>query len=149
MAARRTSPIRVRRAVIVRAHSRCEYCRAPEEFSLDTFTVDHIRPVSDAGGDELSNLAFACHNCNNRKQDAIVAFDPESGRIVPLYHPRRDHWNDHRTWSEDGLLRCRIRLSCAPPIANSFTHRCSIRSSQSGHPLAHSTRRSSRSAVYN
>jgi hypothetical protein len=103
MPTRRKIPIRLRRQVIARAQGRCEYCRAPEEFSLDTFTVDHIQPIADAGSDELENLAFACHNCNNRKQDDRTVLDAQTGEYVPLYHPRNDAWNDHFQWSEDAL----------------------------------------------
>lgn len=66
---------------------RCEYCRSPEEFSLDTFTVDHIVPIAHAGNDVLENFPFACHNCNNRKQDHRVVPDPETGQRVPFYNP--------------------------------------------------------------
>ena len=103
MAARRKIPARLRQQVIARAQNRCEYCLSPEAFSLDSFTVDHIHPVADAGSDAPDNLAFACHNCNNRKQVATTALDPETGRRVPLYHPRHDRWSDHFRWSEDAL----------------------------------------------
>ena len=103
MSTRRKIPLTLRRQVITRAQNRCEYCRAPETFSLDTFEVDHIQPVSTTGGDTLDNLAFACRNCNNRKQDATAAIDPETEQSVPLYHPRRDQWHDHFVWSEDAL----------------------------------------------
>jgi HNH endonuclease len=103
MATRRKIPIRVRRQVIARAQYRCEYCLLPEDLSLDTFTIDHIQPVSDAGSDDLDNLAFACHNCNNRKNDDMMTLDVDTGQRVPFYHPRRDHWTDHFEWSDDAL----------------------------------------------
>ena len=49
MAQRRKIRIRLRRQVILRAQNRCEYCRAPEAFSLDTFTIDHILPIGEEG----------------------------------------------------------------------------------------------------
>src|SRR5689334_9988370 len=103
MSARRKISLYLRRAVIERASGRCEYCRSPETFSLDTFTVDHVQPVAAEGSDDLDNLAYACHNCNNRKQDTMTAPDPETGERVPLYHPRRDQWRDHFSWSSDYL----------------------------------------------
>ncbi|MCA1595141.1 MAG: HNH endonuclease [Chloroflexi bacterium] len=103
MAKRRKIPLRVRLQVRLRAQYRCEYCRAPEDFSLDSFTVDHIKPVALAGTDTLDNLAFACHNCNNHKQDDSAAPDPQTGHRVPLYHPRHDRWDRHFQWSEDAL----------------------------------------------
>jgi len=104
MALRRKIRIRIRRQAIHRAQNRCEYCRAPEAFSLDTFTIDHIIPVGEEGNDDLENLAFACHNCNNRKQDDTTAVDPQTQQQVPLFHPRLDQWRDHFQWSEDALM---------------------------------------------
>lgn len=103
MASRRTIPLRIRRNVILRAENRCEYCRSPEAFSLDTFTIDHIVAVAESGSDDTDNLAFACHNCNNRKQDDRTALDPQTQYQVPLYHPRQDRWSDRFEWSEDAL----------------------------------------------
>ena len=93
-------PAHVRRQVANGAKSRCEYCLSPEEYSIDSFTIDHVDP---GGGDDPANLAFACHNCNNRKQDDRYAPDPLTGEPVPLYDPRRSTWSDHFAWSPDGL----------------------------------------------
>jgi hypothetical protein len=40
----------------------------------------------------------------NHKYDKVVAPDPVSGEIVPLYHPRRDRWESHFAWSDDFTL---------------------------------------------
>jgi 5-methylcytosine-specific restriction endonuclease McrA len=103
MPLRRNITLRLRREVTQRAQGRCEYCRSQEAFSLDTFTIDHIHPVAGSGTDEPDNLAFACHNCNNRKQDDTTAIDPQTQERVPLFHPRHDRWSDHFFWSEDAL----------------------------------------------
>ncbi len=29
--------------------------------------------------------------------------DPATGKLVPLYHPRRDQWHDYFRWSVDAL----------------------------------------------
>lgn len=29
------------------------------------------------------------------------AVDPASGKLVPLFHPRRDRWSDHFIWTHD------------------------------------------------
>jgi hypothetical protein len=33
-----------------------------------------------------------------------VAPDPVSGQPAPLYHPRRDRWDEHFAWSHDCTL---------------------------------------------
>ena len=88
---------------MARAQQRGEYCKSPEHFSLDSFTIDHILPVAAAGSDTLENLALACHNCNNRKQDDLTALDPQTGITTALFHPRTDSWENHFRWSEDAL----------------------------------------------
>jgi hypothetical protein len=92
-----------RRAVVERADNVCEYCRSPHEFSIDSFAIDHIDPISTGGGSELDNLALACLQCNNAKHDAVDAVDPETGRLAPLFNPRTEKWGDHFRWSEDRL----------------------------------------------
>jgi len=93
----------VRRMVAKRAGNRCEYCLSPESFSIDSFTIDHIIPSLTEDRDAPDNLAYSCHNCNNRKQDDIVALDPSTNVPVPLYHPRHDKWPEHFVWSPDLL----------------------------------------------
>lgn len=58
-------------------------------------------PQAEGGTWAIENLAFSCQGCNNHKYIFITAIDPLSGAIVPLYHPRQQHWADHFTWNED------------------------------------------------
>lgn len=84
-------------AVARRANHRCEYCRAPESTSNSAFEVDHIVPVSQAGSDELANLALACRACNLSKSGGQLGRD-EAGNEIPLFNPRTDRWKDHFDW---------------------------------------------------
>ena len=43
------------------------------------------------------NLALACHRCNLHKGTNLSSVDPKTGAVVPLFHPRRDDWNEHFT----------------------------------------------------
>jgi len=92
---------KIRRTVAERAGRRCEYCLAPLRFSSSPFSVEHIIPRAKRGTDELENLAFACQGCNTPKWTYVEAFDPVSGQMVPLFHPRKDRWNDHFDWLDD------------------------------------------------
>ncbi len=91
----------VRAQVVAQAGGVCEYCRYPEEFNAGRFAVDHIVPRVQGGASMLTNLALACRSCNERKQDAREAFDPATGEMVRLFHPRQDLWEEHFTGSSD------------------------------------------------
>lgn len=86
-----------------RAKGLCEYCHAAEQWQYVRFTLDHIVPLADGGSSDLSNLALACFHCNRQKSRNQTAIDQESGKQVALFHPRRDRWLQHFSWSEDAL----------------------------------------------
>jgi 5-methylcytosine-specific restriction endonuclease McrA len=65
-----------RKAVAERARYCCEYCQSQLKFAADSFSVEHIVPLSRGGSDDLSNLALACQRCNNAKFVAVEAIDP-------------------------------------------------------------------------
>jgi hypothetical protein len=90
----------LRRRVADRAQWRCEYCHSPAAFATQPFEVDHIIPRGKNGPTSLENLALAC-GCNSYKGERTHARDPQTGRTVPLFHPRRQRWSQHFAWSED------------------------------------------------
>jgi hypothetical protein len=94
----RSIPIGLRRRVIFRAANRCEYCGLAQERQEATFHIDHILPVSAGGPTVLENLALACVSCSLRKAARRSGPDPETGRMIPLFHPRRQRWDDHFRW---------------------------------------------------
>src|SRR5882724_1591037 len=89
------------RAVIERAHNRCEYCQSQADYATETFAVEHIYPLSQGGGNDLNNLALSCSGCNGRKYNKTQALDPTDGAMVPLFHPREQQWRAHFCWSSD------------------------------------------------
>ncbi len=91
----------MRERVEQRAGHRCEYCRAPQEICAYTFHIDHIVPRSKGGVNSLSNYALACFPCNNAKSAHNTGLDPEGGNEVPLFHPRKQKWEEHFAWSRD------------------------------------------------
>jgi len=93
-----------RQVVRERANFLCEYCHSPERLSATRFTVDHVIPKSLAGSDDLSNLALACRRCNERRYNFVAGIDPETQEIVPIFNPRRQQWQEHFVWIEDGAV---------------------------------------------
>jgi 5-methylcytosine-specific restriction endonuclease McrA len=96
----RISP-NLRREIAQRAQRRCEYCRCPEDFSTDSFTVDHITPRQLEGETVLENLAWACFGCNGRKYTKTTHPDPQTQTNTPLFNPRQQNWPEHFEWSQD------------------------------------------------
>jgi len=92
------------RLVWQRANSRCEYCQLPQSFSPLPHAVDHIIARQHHGLTNASNLALACFFCNSCKGPNISGLNPQSGRTVRLFHPRKDRWNRHFEWMGPHLI---------------------------------------------
>lgn len=84
--------------VVARAGNRCEYCRMPQEEYEATFPVDHIIATQHQPDDSTENLAYCCPRCNRKKGPNLAGIDPVTGKLAPLFHPRRDGWTDHFRW---------------------------------------------------
>lgn len=79
-----------------RAGHRCEYChlsQAAEPFF--TYHIEYVVARQHGGGDDDPNLALACYHCNSHKGPNLTAFDPSTGSLVRLFHPRLDKWDEH------------------------------------------------------
>ena len=85
----------LRWAVRERASGRCEYCGVHEGFTLVSHEIDHVIAVKHGGTTESENLALSCTLCNKHKGSDVASLDPQTGRLEPLFHPRRDLWGDH------------------------------------------------------
>ena len=83
-----------------RAQGRCEYCQSPAKYSPQSFSLDHIIPRGQGGETSLDNLALACQGCNNHKYNKTQSRDPATDRLVDVFHPRQQRWQDHFTWDE-------------------------------------------------
>ena len=137
-----TVPADARRQVIRRAEDRCEYCGLSQAGQEALFHVDHIVPVAAGGMATLNNLALACVSCSLRKGARQQATDPQSGKEVPLFHPRREVWGRHFRWEGARILgltatgRATIAaLSMNRPLALAIRQEESLRGRQP--PLAH------------
>jgi len=73
----------------------------PDDQCADIFEFEHVVARSAGGDTTADNWAWACPNCNRRKAARSRAVDPETGRRVPLFIPRRQRWTRHFPWSDD------------------------------------------------
>ena len=85
----------LRRLIAERAGYRCEYCLLPQAAALHRHEPDHIVPLQHGGVTDPANLALACLRCNRYKGPNIGSFDPLTGQLVPLFHPRLQIWDQH------------------------------------------------------
>ena len=95
MTEKRNIPDALRRQARERARNRCEYCLLHEDDAYLPFEVDHIIAEKHGGETRIENLAWACALCNRFKGTDLASLDPLSGRLVALFHPRRQQWRRH------------------------------------------------------
>jgi 5-methylcytosine-specific restriction endonuclease McrA len=95
---------RLRLLVRHRAAGRCEYCGLAQQQEPLPFHVEHITPRQHEGADTPENLALSCHHCNLHKGPNLSGFDPQTGQLTRLFHPRLDAWNDHLLCRDGEIL---------------------------------------------
>lgn len=94
MARRPTIPASLRRRIAELDRQRCAYCRSPMVVGIP-MVVEHIVPLVGGGASTMDNLCLSCYRCNEFKGPRQEALDAVTGRTVPLFHPRRQHWAEH------------------------------------------------------
>jgi hypothetical protein len=79
-----------------RAGGRCEFCRIHQDDEpFYRLHIDHVVAKQHGGMDDPDNLALACHHDNEHKGTNLSGVDPETGKVVRLFHPRRQRWSRH------------------------------------------------------
>jgi len=63
------------KAAFERFGGNCFHCKTfiPAGDFAEHVTLDHVRPLSKGGTDELHNLVLACKHCNRMKGDRLLA----------------------------------------------------------------------------
>lgn len=85
----------LRRFVIERAGSCCEYCLLDQQDSPFSFHLEHIISEKHGGATDEDNLCLSCPECNAFKGSDLGSIDSETGLLTPLFHPRRQIWEQH------------------------------------------------------
>jgi HNH endonuclease len=112
------------RQVVRRAYNfACGYCAVREEDAGSELELDHFKPRSLDGNDELENLVYCCTTCNRIKGD-FWAIAPTEKRLL---HPQHDDLSLHLRQEPDGFLTglteigkfhlTRLRLNRPPLVA--------------------------------
>ncbi len=77
----------------------CGYCGVRESDAGARLTLDHFRPSSSGGEDEISNLVYCCHACNAFKGDYW-----REEEVIRLLHPLVDDVATHYVLTEDAKI---------------------------------------------
>ena len=93
--------INTKNLVRIRADYGCEFCLINEIDMGGRLTIDHFRPVSKGGTDDLSNLIYCCHNCNRFKYD----FFNENDIGPQLWNPRKGGYDQHFLHLNNGHIQ--------------------------------------------
>jgi HNH endonuclease len=91
------------RQVRQRSGDRCEYCHLPQAGSGVPFEIDHIIARHHKGPTIAGNLANSCIYCNGYKGSNISGIDTVTGKLTPLFNPRRHKWAHHFRY-DGGIL---------------------------------------------
>lgn len=102
----------LRKQVAERANYRCEYCRIYEADGFIKFQIEHIISIKHGGASDSNNLAYACPICNSNKGSDLATI-LASGRIVRIFHPRKDNWRKHFEISKEGELLAKTSIGAA------------------------------------
>lgn len=90
----------VRLQVRQRANFACEFCGVSETDTGGELTIDHFRPQTKGGTDDLDNLLYSCHRCNQYKADCWPAHPVDPA----LWNPRQESLDTHLLTLTDGTL---------------------------------------------
>ncbi len=93
----------LQRLVRQRAGGRCEYCRLPQAAFGVPFEFDRIIARHHKGRTVAGNLADVCIYCNGYKGPNLSGLDAVTGKLTPLFNPRRHKWSYHFRY-EGGVL---------------------------------------------
>ena len=97
-------PAELRRLVVDRANSCCEYCLMPQLFSAAAHQIDHIIAEKHGGETNSDNLALSCMICNLRKGTDIGSLHPMTNELHTLFHPRTMIWVENFRLESDEII---------------------------------------------
>ena len=90
MAKRQNIPKSVRFEVFKRDKFTCQYCGASAPDVI--LQIDHIKPVSKGGTNDIMNLVTSCRDCNSGKSNRELSDDS----AIKIQKQRLDDMQEHR-----------------------------------------------------
>lgn len=94
--------IEMREQLRIRHDYKCAYCGISETDVGGLLEIEHFRPLSKGGTDDIGNLLYACTICNRFKADYWAG--EETSMHLRLLHPIHDDLNEHLSELPNGTL---------------------------------------------
>ncbi len=88
---RKTYSQDVRKLIYSHAGGRCELCG--RNLLFEDMTLDHIKPLSVGGEDDVTNLACTCYVCNQFKGNSLPDTLFERVSLIYQYQMEKKHGN--------------------------------------------------------
>ena len=95
-------PREIQQRIRAEARNQCGYCQSQQAYIPAPLEIEHIIPTAKDGSDDEDNLWLACRLCNSYKGTQTHTHDPVTGRRVRLFNPRKQSWQRHFRWNDDG-----------------------------------------------
>src|SRR5207244_13326798 len=67
----------------------------PHQTAASPQKPEHTLPAQHRVRPDETNLAWTCLACNRHKGTDVASIHEDTGRVVRLFHPRRDRWTRH------------------------------------------------------
>jgi len=87
--------LRVKRLALLASHPFCHWCG--RRLTVDSSTLEHLRPRAHGGGNRFENLALACASCNNFRGDELCQVKSRE-RIALKRAELARQLRKHREW---------------------------------------------------
>ena len=103
---RKTYSPDVKKLLYIKADGKCELCG--KKILLDDMTIDHVKPLSMGGEDDVENLSCTCYPCNLFKGNILP--DDFMERITEIFMYQMEKK------SNNGLRWKRASRVCSPVL---------------------------------
>lgn len=97
-------PEKLKNKVRKQAKNRCGYCLLPQSLNPNLLEIEHLSATANGGSNNEENLWLACRLCNGYKGIQAEAIDPKTNKIIALFDPRIQDWNENFEWREEKIV---------------------------------------------
>lgn len=97
-------PEKLKNKVRRQAKHRYGYCLLPQSLNPNLLEIEHLLATANGGSNAEENLWLACRLCNGYKGTQAEGIDPKTNKIIALFNPRTQDWNENFEWREEKIV---------------------------------------------